>query len=238
MATSDEKVLLQQAYYAQTAATYDTMHPEERDEHAFAMHVLLGLLDFYDIKSVLDVGAGTGRATLFFKTRRPDIAVTGIEPVAELRAIGHQKGLSIEELRDGDALALPFATDSIDLVCAFGVLHHIEKPELAIAEMLRVSRKAIFLSDSNNFAQGSVASKSIKQLINAVGLWPLANWIKTGGKGYSISEGDGLAYSYSLFNNYEQIKRACQSVHLVNTHDGGRSPYHSANHVALLGIKS
>jgi len=76
-------------------------------------------------------------------------------------------------------------------------LHHIRKPALAVAEMLRVATKAIFLSDSNNFGHGSPLGRSIKQTIDLLGLWPLADWIKTKGKGYTISEGDGLAYSYS-----------------------------------------
>jgi hypothetical protein len=35
-----------------------------------------------------------------------------------------------------------------------------------------------------------------KQSIHELRLWPLANFIKTRGKGYTISDGDGLFYSY------------------------------------------
>ena len=52
-----------------------------------------------------------------------------------------------------------------------------------------------------------------------------------------ISEGDGLAYSYSVFNDYGQIRAQCSSVHLVNLLDAGVNPYRTATHVALLGIK-
>ena len=61
--------------------------------------------------------------------------------------------------------------------------------------------------------------------------------VKTKGKGYTISEGDGLAYSYSVFNSYKQIKAKCRSIHLLNTQDGLINPYRTASHVALLGIK-
>lgn len=103
--------------------------------------------------------------------------------------------------------------------------------------MLRVARKAIFISDSNNFGQGSFISRSIKQLINSVGLWRVADLIKTKGKGYTISEEDGLAYSYSVFDDYKQIEAGCRSIHLLNTKDGQINPYRTAGHVALLGIK-
>jgi ubiquinone/menaquinone biosynthesis C-methylase UbiE len=145
--------------------------------------------------------------------------------------------LSGDELIDGDATNLKFATGEFDLVCEFGVLHHIRNPALAIAEMLRVSNRAVFISDSNNFGQGSISSRLIKQVINLLGLWKFVDLIKTRGKGYTISEGDGLAYSYSVFNNYKQIQNQCENVHLLNTKDGFIDPYKTASHVALLGIK-
>ena len=52
-----------------------------------------------------------------------------------------------------------------------------------------------------------------------------------------MSEGDGLVYSYSVFNDYKQIRAACESVHLLNTADGAPDLYRSASHVAVLGIK-
>jgi len=104
--------------------------------------------------------------------------------------------------------------------------------------MLRVSRIAVFLSDSNNFGQGSFPSRAVKQTIRALGLWRFADRIKTRGKGYTISEGDGLAYSYSVFNNFEQIQEQCKVVHLLNTRDGQINPYRTASHVALLGVKA
>jgi hypothetical protein len=77
----------------------------------------------------------------------------------------------------------------------------------------------------------------LKQTINAAGLWPLVNWIKTRGKTYSISEDDGLAYSYSVFNDYKQIAKKCRSVHMLNTIDAGPNLYRTASRVAILGIK-
>jgi SAM-dependent methyltransferase len=134
-------------------------------------------------------------------------------------------------------MKLAFADGEFDLVCEFAALHHIPEPAKAVSEMLRVARRAVFISDSNNFGQGGRVGRALKQAINAVGLWPLANRLKTKGKGYSISEGDGLFYSYSVFNNLPQIQRACESVHFLNTVSGGPNLYRTASHVALLGLK-
>ena len=213
------------------------MHVSEDDEHYFALTFLVGALKHHGLSSVLDIGSGTGRAIRYIRECAADTRVLGVEPVAELREVGYSLGLTPQDLIDGDATALPFEDASFDVVCEFGVLHHVPRPELAIAEMLRVARKAIFISDTNNFGEGAPAKRRMKQLLNGLGLWKLADHLKTGGKGYIISAGDGLAYSYSVFNNYEQIRARCSSVHILNTRDAGINPYTTASHVALLGIK-
>lgn len=230
------EIEVQRRYYAETAQSYNAMHVTEGHEHDFALCMLLSLLDFHGIKSILDIGSGTGRAILQIGKARPDILVRGIEPVPELREVGYKSGIDREQLVDGNALALGFEDRSFDLVCEFGVLHHIRQPDKVVAEMLRVARKAIFISDCNNFGQGGAVGRGVKQLLNTLHLWPLADFIKTRGKGYTISEGDGLAYSYSVFNNYRQIRSQCSRVHLLNTTDAGVNPYRTASHVALLGI--
>lgn len=233
----DEQIAIQRQYYSDTAADYNNLHMDECGEHYFALTFLEAIIDFYGIESVLDIGAGTGRVALHLKEKKPGLKIVSVEPVSALRQIGHDAGLSEEELLDGDATALAFANNEFDLVCEFGVLHHIPTPERAVSEMLRVGKKGVFISDSNNFGQGSYLSRSLKQVLNALRLWPLANFIKTKGKGYTIFEGDGLAYSYSVYSDYDLIKKACSRVHVLNTKDGAINPYRTASHVALLGIK-
>ena len=116
--------MLQREYYQKTAAAYDDMHGGDA-EHMFALALLGSLIEFLQIRSVLDIGAGTGRAWKALKSTHPDIQVVGIEPVAGLRAIGHAKGIPPDELMDGDVMSLPFPKNSFDLVCSFGVLHHV-----------------------------------------------------------------------------------------------------------------
>lgn len=228
---------LQRSYYAATAERYDDMHLDGGREHQLALEFLVGAIQHLRLTSILDVGSGTGRALLRLREALPAVSVMGVEPVEELRQVGHSKGIAAEDLVDGDATALAFTDGQFDLVCSFGVLHHVERPERAVAEMLRVSRRAVFISDSNNFGQGGTLARFVKQSINACGLWGAANFLKTRGRGYMITEGDGLAYSYSVFNNLPLIRSACENVHLLSTVDAGPNLYRSAGHVAVLGIK-
>lgn len=228
---------IQRDYYLRTADRYADRHIHPKDKQFFAAGFMAAALDYYGIRSVLDVGSGTGRIISFVKRTCPDIRVIGIEPVPELREQGYRNNLSPDELIPGDVLDLPFDDGRFDLVCAFALMHHIPAPREAITEMLRVAKKGIFISDGNNFGHGSLPVRSFKQLLNAIGLWKMADWIKTKGKGYTLSEGDGLAYSYSVFNNYSQIKSQCEAIHILNCAGMGVNPYRSAGHVALLGIK-
>jgi SAM-dependent methyltransferase len=227
---------VQKDYYATTSETYDLKHLNHGDEHYLALNYLDGIIKFYKYKSILDIGAGTGRAALFLKERNPDITIYSIEPVTELRRIGHSKGLGEEDLFDGDIYDLSFKDSSVDLVCAFGVFHHLRKPGTALEEMKRVAEKAIFISDSNNFGQGNQITRAAKQFLNSLRIWKLAIFFRTKGKMYSISEGDGLAYSFSLFNLLKRLESQ-YSLYFLSTVPSARNLYRSASHLAVLALK-
>ncbi|MEN2785424.1 class I SAM-dependent methyltransferase [Sphingomonas qilianensis] len=228
---------VQRAYYADTAARYDDMHVAEGDEHYRALDWLSDLIRQHDIRSILDIGSGTGRGILYLRERHA-IRYVGIEPVAALRDQGHAKGLGPDELIDGDALNLAFADNSFDLVCEFGVLHHIKDHRRAVAEMCRVARKGVFLSDSNNFGQGAPLTRAIKQAINALGLWRLADLALTRGKGYHYSDGDGVFYSYSLFSDVPVLRGKFPALRLMNTMpSSGPNLYRQAPHLAVFAAR-
>lgn len=228
---------MQRDYYLRTATDYEELHPLLGSEHQIALDFMLSQTERLGIRTILDIGSGTGMGLRYIKQLHPGLEVMGIEPVAALRKVGYVNGLTNAELVNGDATSLPYEDGSFDLVCEFATLHHIKHPDLAVAEMLRVARKAIFISDSNNFGQGSFAVRSIKQIAMSCCLWEPLDFIKTKGKGHIASEGDGLAYSYSVFQNYKQIREQCKCVHFLNTMDAGWNLYRTASHVALLGIK-
>lgn len=227
---------LQREYYAKTAKDYDEMHLFEA-EHEFALSVLSGLLSYYNIRSLLDVGAGTGRVIRYLKEEDSSLSVCGIEPVEELRKIGHQAGMNPELLTDGNALNLPFEDDQWDLVCAFGILHHISEPNLAIAEMCRVSRYGVFFSDNNNFGCGGPMQRAFSQTLKALGLWRSFQWVKNGGKHWKMSQGDGLFYSYSLFNSLKTIRKKFPQTHLFNTAGQSGNIFRGCSHTGVFATR-
>jgi len=230
-----EEQAIQAERYSAIAADYEDVHSDP--EHEVAFWHLVGMLGLLRAESILDVGAGTGRVLLKFKRARPDLHLRGVEPVDALRNAGYAKGLSPEELTDGSGYALPFSDESFDVVCEFGVLHHVRHPHRMVTEMMRVARKAIFISDSNNFGGGSRPARAIKQTLHALRLWPMVNYLKTGGRGYSISRGDGLFYSYSVVDSLPLLRTKCSLVHMMNTTPAKPNLYRTANHLAVLAVK-
>src|ERR1700730_17532650 len=143
-------ITLQRAYYARTASAHDDAHLSGSEpEHNYALDILSGIARPQGYKSFLDVGSGTGRGIARLQKDFPEAEILGVEPVAELRAVGHRKGIQLSCLVDGDVTNLSFQDGSFDCVLALGVMHHLPNPKRAISEMIRVSRKAIFISDLN-----------------------------------------------------------------------------------------
>ena len=226
---------IQAERYARIASQYDQVHADP--EHKVAFWVLAGMLGHLEASSVLDVGAGAGRVMSEFRRIRPDLRIRGVEPVEALRVAGHQKGIPPEDLVAGDGYKLDFRDNEFDVVCEFGVLHHVRHPNRMVREMLRVANKAVFLSDSNNFGGGSRLARLAKQSLHGLHLWPLVNYLKTGGKGYSITQGDGLFYSYSVIDSLPILRESSSVVHLMNTTPSGTNFYRNAGQLAVLAVK-
>ncbi len=188
----------QRSYYARTASQYDGQHCRGIDEHQFALTWLRGVIELFGIKSLLDIGSGTGRALLTLKQAVPHLKVVGVEPSAELREQGYAKGLSRDELVDGDVHALKYDDGAFDIVSEFATLHHVPHPSIAVGEMLRVARTGIFISDTNSYGQGSGPARLLKQTLRATRLWPvLAASSAPADAATWRARVTGLFYSYS-----------------------------------------
>jgi ubiquinone/menaquinone biosynthesis C-methylase UbiE len=154
------------------------------DEHTIALAHMHALSGAYGIRSFLDVGNGTGKTVEFLLKRGYE--VKGIEPVTALIEVGLRKGRYTPNIvLEGYGDKLPFPDKSFDAVCEYGALHHVKYPERVIAEMMRVSRKAVFISDSNRYGQGNYITRRLKYLLNVAHLWKCAYALRTQGKGYS-----------------------------------------------------
>jgi ubiquinone/menaquinone biosynthesis C-methylase UbiE len=212
----DRGVELQRKYYTETAPQYEQMHEHEGAGDSNHMDFVLAMLRMLQAKSVLDVGTASGRGLRTFKNAMPELFVCGIEPVGALVdqavLLGNTENTLILQ---GKGDALPFANESFEVVCEFGILHHVAQPSTVVAEMLRVAKRAVIVSDANRFGQGSMALRFLKLGMYKLGLWPAFNYLRTAGHGYQITEGDGVAYSYSVYDSFNQIAEWADRVFVV-----------------------
>ena len=202
----DPAVEIQREYYTETASRYDTMHKHEGVDDAEGRDLILSVLRSLKIQSLLDVGSATGRGLKDFASALPGALVCGVEPVSALVQQGVAAGnTETISLLQGSGEALPFGDGSFDVVSEFSILHHVPHPDTVVREMLRVARRAVVIVDCNRFAQGSWAARFFKLFLYKIGLWGAFNFVRTGGKRYQISEGDGLFYSYSVYDSYDLV---------------------------------
>jgi len=232
-----EAAAIQAAYYARTADAYDAAQVCDGDAHGRALDWLAALITERGYRRVLDVGAGTGRAVIALRSI-PGVEVIGVEPVAALRAVGYANGLSEAELVAGDGLALAYGDGAFDVVCAFGVLHHVRDHRRMVAEMCRVARCGVFISDSNNLGQGGFAARMMRRGLRAAGLWRAFDWVRTGGRGYHVSAGDGVYYSYTLLDDGPVIARTFSALAWRRMGPGGGDDVMSAPQLAVFASRA
>lgn len=240
--SSDTAAKIQRAYYADTADRYEADHVQDGDEHYFALRHIAFYLKWIDARSVLDTGCGTGRALRFLRDSLPHVSVRGNDPSEELLAIAvRDHGVPVDTLDCCPSERLPYEDASFDAVIATGVLHHVAEPEKVVAEMLRVARFAVFVSDCNIYGQGSRLARHVKRLLASARLLKSVNWVRRGGRNWFYSPGDGIAYSYSVFDSIPQLRKYCPSIVVIPTHPlgmTGSSPLSESSHCLVSAFKT
>lgn len=90
----------------------------------------------------LDSGTGTGALAFALGPLVREVVAVDVVPElldeARARAGAHPN----VEFREADATALPFGAGDFDLAGSLRALHHLPRPELAVAELARVTRPA------------------------------------------------------------------------------------------------
>lgn len=206
----------QSEYYRRTAATYDDAHVSDADAHTESLGYIAAFLNQVGARSVLDVGCGTGRGIRYLREHVHGINAEGCDPSEDLLRIAEERyGIPGHLLHHVDATSLSFAPGSFDAVTSLGVLHHVPNPDAVVRRMIELATKAVFISDCNYMAQGSLTARILKIALTQARVWPVVKYVAQGFKGWSYSEGDGVFYSYSAFSDLPMIERAFSRVLVI-----------------------
>ncbi|MFA5171259.1 MAG: class I SAM-dependent methyltransferase [Sulfuriferula sp.] len=98
-------------------------------------------------QSMVDVGCGSGYFTRRFAA--DGVQVTGVDSDAAMIAYAQSQRLADECYLRGDARLLPLPNGSFDYCVAVASLCFIQEQEVALAEMVRVTRKRIAIGFLN-----------------------------------------------------------------------------------------
>jgi len=87
------------------------------------------------------VDVGTGAGALAFALAPIVREVVGVDRVPELLELARERAADHRNVTfvEGDAEHLPFDDGSFDLACTLRTLHHVPRPELVLAELVRVT---------------------------------------------------------------------------------------------------
>lgn len=100
------------------------------------------------VKSILDVGCGEGITLDNFRKKKIGEKLYGIDYSDEALKIG-RKIYPYLNLKKGDIYDIKEKNNSFDLVMATEVLEHLDNPQKALKELIRVSKKYVLLSVPN-----------------------------------------------------------------------------------------
>jgi ubiquinone/menaquinone biosynthesis C-methylase UbiE len=146
---------------------------------------------------VLEIGVGAG--TDFLQWVRAGAHAYGVDLTEA--AVEHTKrrlevyGLKSEEVRVADAEALPYRSDSFDLVYSWGVIHHSPDTNRALSELVRVCRSGGRLKVMVYHRHSLLAYRTwirfalLRAHPERSLAWALAHHVESAGtKGYTVSE--------------------------------------------------
>ncbi|MGE5042194.1 MAG: class I SAM-dependent methyltransferase [Candidatus Levyibacteriota bacterium] len=121
-----------------------------------------------NVSSILDAGCGEGFTLNQLYEAKAAKHLEGVDFSKQAVSLGNKQFPKLK-LKQGDIYKLPYKKDEFELVICSEVLEHLEHPEKAVREVLRVSKKYVLFSVPNEpFFMGSRLLKgmNIKQLGN------------------------------------------------------------------------
>ena len=153
------------------------LHKFKRNDGLLRVRAVLGVLRGLSPANLLDIGSGRGTFLWPLLDAFPSLPVTAVDmaerrvaDIAAVRAGGIERLSTIRT----DAAALGFAADSADVVTLLEVLEHLNRPESAAREAVRVARRFVVASvpskeDSNPEHIRLFNKTSLSELFRAVG---------------------------------------------------------------------
>ena len=98
-------------------------------------------------REILDIGCGDGTYTVELLAKDPPpVRVVGLDPAGEAIKVAAARSRDPRvSFLVGSAYALPFADRTFDCAYLRGVLHHMQTPEVAVREALRVAREIVII---------------------------------------------------------------------------------------------
>ena len=125
------------SFFGEIGGAWDQLR-DELFGHAFTTEALLGLIPRDWV--VADLGCGTGNGAAVLAPHVERVIAIDREPAmleAARKRLRNSRGV---EFKQGDLSALPLDDGTIDAAMILLVLHHVEKPEVAVSEAHRVIR--------------------------------------------------------------------------------------------------
>jgi ubiquinone/menaquinone biosynthesis C-methylase UbiE len=122
---------------ARFGATADSVAEHAQQQVAMVREQLESFVMPRGDERAVDVGTGAGTLALALAPLVRE--VVGVDLVPELLERARAGAPANVTFVEGDATSLPLGSGSFDLACTRRTLHHIARPELALAELARVT---------------------------------------------------------------------------------------------------
>jgi SAM-dependent methyltransferase len=145
--------------FQRDAAGYDAWYATPRGRRAdLAERALLErlLAPFGAARSALEVGCGTGHFTAWLHRRLASVVGLDRAPAMLAQARRRNPGLPLVQ---GDAHDLPMRSGAVDLCVIMLTLEFVERPDLVLAETVRVARHGVVVVALNRWSRGGFSRR-------------------------------------------------------------------------------
>jgi len=114
---------------------FEDIVPGDNCRQTVDQHYVDRVMDAEEIKTVVDLGCGSGRTADGFKEKNPDIRWIGVDIESSPEVEARQR--TDVEFLTFDGIHLPFINDEIELIYSHQVLEHVREPKELLAEVKR-----------------------------------------------------------------------------------------------------